>query len=179
MIYLTSDWHFNHNKEFIYKERGFNTVEEMNQAILKQYNEIVASDDTVYVLGDCLLGPIEGVQLLSQLNGHKILVAGNHCTDNRLAAYDKDHIFEYSRLAIRFRYQSYSFYLSHYPTLTANYDDGEKMCEKVINLCGHTHTKDKFYHMRQGLMCYNVGVDAHGLKPVALNDIIKDIKEYK
>lgn len=179
MIYLTSDWHFNHNKEFIYKERGFNTVEEMNQAIVNNFNDTVTSNDIVYVLGDCILGDNqEGIKWLKQLNKTTmILVSGNHDTDARILLYDD--IFDCTGFAFRVRSGKYHFYLSHYPTLTANYDDGEKMYEKVINLCGHTHTKDKFYHMRQGLMCYNVGVDAHDLRPVALNDIIKDIKEYK
>jgi calcineurin-like phosphoesterase family protein len=178
MIYVTSDWHLNHNQPFIYQSRGYNTVEEMNQAILERYNEIVTPDDTVYVLGDCLLGPIEGVQLLSQFNGHKILVAGNHCTDNRLAAYDQAHIFEHMCMAMRLKYNGYSFYLSHYPTLTANYDD-KGLKQMTINLCGHIHTTDPFYHMKMGIMSYHVEVDAHDLRPISLDDIINDIKENK
>lgn len=39
--YFTSDTHFGHNKEFVFKERGFNSVEEMNAAIIKNWNSVV------------------------------------------------------------------------------------------------------------------------------------------
>ena len=34
-IWFTSDLHFNHDKEFVVQARGFETVEEMNKAILE------------------------------------------------------------------------------------------------------------------------------------------------
>ena len=37
-IWLISDTHFNHNKEFVWKARGFNSVEEMNETIIKNVN---------------------------------------------------------------------------------------------------------------------------------------------
>ena len=55
-IFLTSDLHFGHNKEFIYKVRGFNSIEEMNEAIIERWNSVVNNDDDVYVLGDLMLG---------------------------------------------------------------------------------------------------------------------------
>lgn len=33
-IWLTSDTHFNHDKDFIWKPRGFQNVQDMNEAIL-------------------------------------------------------------------------------------------------------------------------------------------------
>ena len=55
MIYFTSDWHFFHNKFFIYEPRGFSSVEEMNEAIIKNHNKVVKEEDTIYCLGDCML----------------------------------------------------------------------------------------------------------------------------
>ena len=37
-IFITSDLHFNHDKDFIWKERGFSNVNEMNEAIVKNWN---------------------------------------------------------------------------------------------------------------------------------------------
>lgn len=178
MIYVTSDFHLGHDKPFIYEARGFKSVEEMNFEIIKRYNEIVTPEDTVYILGDCVLGPIDNVAMLAGLNGHKILLAGNHCTDNRLAAYDQAHIFEQTRLAIRLKYNGYTFYLSHYPTIISNYDD-KGLKTMTINLCGHTHTTNPFYHMQMGIMSYHVEVDAHDCRPISLDYIINDIKENK
>ena len=57
-IWIISDTHFNHNKEFLYSPRGFNSVEEMNHAIVTLWNECVNDDDIVYHLGDVCLGDI-------------------------------------------------------------------------------------------------------------------------
>ena len=50
MIWITSDTHFCHNKEFIYKARGFNSLEEMESFIINDWQK-VQDDDVVYVLG--------------------------------------------------------------------------------------------------------------------------------
>ena len=49
--------------------------------------------------------------------------------------------------------------------------------KKLINLCGHTHTDNKFKDMDKGLI-YHVELDAHNNKPVLLDDIIDDLKNY-
>jgi calcineurin-like phosphoesterase family protein len=46
----------------------------------------------------------------------------------------------------------------------------------VINLCGHTHTTDRWSDFDKGLI-YHVDVDAHDMKPTLLDDIIEEIKE--
>ena len=79
MIYITSDLHFNHDKSFIYQPRGFSSVEEMNNQIIKNWNEIITGNDEVYILGDLMLGDTDkGIELFNQLNGIKHLIKGNH-----------------------------------------------------------------------------------------------------
>ena len=48
-IFLSSDYHLNHNKDFIYKARGFECVEDMNEEIVKRHNEVVGWDDDIYI----------------------------------------------------------------------------------------------------------------------------------
>ena len=55
MIYFTSDWHFCHNKPFIYESRGFKSIEEMNEIIIENHNRVVKEEDIIYCLGDCML----------------------------------------------------------------------------------------------------------------------------
>ena len=70
MIYFSSDLHFNHNKEFLYKPRGFDSVDAMNITIVNNWNSIVTDEDDVYILGDLMLGDNElGISLLKKLNG--------------------------------------------------------------------------------------------------------------
>ena len=51
-IFLTSDLHFGHDREFVWKVRGYNSVEEMNEAQVRKWNETVSENDSVYILGD-------------------------------------------------------------------------------------------------------------------------------
>ena len=44
-IWLTSDLHFGHDREFIWGPRGFKNVNEMNEAIIKNWNAVVAPED--------------------------------------------------------------------------------------------------------------------------------------
>ena len=54
MIYFSSDLHFLHDRAFIWGARGFESVDEMNEEIIKRFNEVVQSDDTLYLLADGL-----------------------------------------------------------------------------------------------------------------------------
>jgi len=178
-IYVTSDWHFGHDKDFIFGPRGFSNPYEMNDAIVKNHNEIVNEDDDVYVLGDCMLNDNEaGIELIKSLKGKIHVILGNHDTNARAALYRNcDNIVEVCYATV-LRYRAYMFYLSHYPTMCGNHDADKPMERKVINLCGHTHTTDRFADWDNGLI-YHVEVDAHECKPVLLDDIITELKEKK
>lgn len=76
--FFTSDMHFNHTKIIQWRERD-GDVEEMNNDIIDIWNDTVGPRDTVAILGDVLMGPrLEGLPLLSRLNGNLILLPGNH-----------------------------------------------------------------------------------------------------
>ena len=67
-IWLTSDFHFGHDREFVWKARGYSSVEEMNEIQIEKFNSLVQSDDTVYILGDLMLGNNdEGIKCLKRL----------------------------------------------------------------------------------------------------------------
>ena len=173
MIYITSDFHFCHNKEFLYKPRGFSSIEEMNIVLVENYNNIITPEDKVYILGDCMLNDNEtGIKLLSQLKGHKYLAIGNHDSDARIDKYRAAGLFEDIQFAYRFTYHKWNFYATHYPTITYNPNDLPRTC-----LCGHTHTTNKFSQWDIG--CYNCGLDAHANMPISIEQIIEDIKEIK
>ena len=179
-IWLTSDLHFGHDKDFIYKPRGFQSIEEHDQAIIKNWNSLVSWDDEVWCLGDCMLNDNEGgIRKLNQLAGNIYILAGNHDTSTRIQLYSNIRPTIHTMgLAYILKHKGYSFYLSHYPTLTSNLDDEKPLNRRVINLCGHVHTQDKFSDMDKGLI-YHVELDAHDMKPVLLDDIIENIKNYK
>ena len=77
--WFISDTHFSHNNIIKYAGRPFANVDEMNQALINNWNQSVGEDDQVFFLGDFGLGDIDHLQsICSQLNGHKICILGNH-----------------------------------------------------------------------------------------------------
>ena len=179
-IWFVSDTHFCHEKEFLWRPRGFNSQYEMNEAIVKNWNSVVSPEDDVYLLGDVMLNDnAEGIKLLKSLKGDIHIVCGNHDTNERIKLYESCWNVVEVEMAIRLKYKKYHFFLSHYPTLCGNYDDGKELKKHMINLCGHTHTKDPFADWDKGLI-YHVELDAHNNYPVLIDDIIEDIKDkYK
>ena len=177
-IWISSDPHFCHDKEFVYGPRGFNSVYEMNEAIIKNWNELVAWDDTVYLLGDCMLNDNdEGCKLLNRLAGTIYIIGGNHDTAERIQRYVNIRpTIHYLGLAHILKYDGYRFYLSHYPTITSNYDYDKPLRKRVISLCGHSHVKDPFYDSDKGLI-FHTELDTNDCKPWLLGDIIKKIEE--
>ena len=174
-IYFTSDLHCNHDREFIYKPRGFNSVYEMNDTIIKNWNNIVNMEDDVYVLGDLMLGNNEvGISLIKQLKGNIYVVRGNHDTDVRMELYNNCYNIVEITEGQFFKYNGYHFYLNHFPTYTSNLEKGAELKAHLINLYGHTHQQTNFYN---GIpFMYHVGVDSHNCTPVSIDKIIEDIK---
>ena len=69
-IWLTSDWHFCHEKEFLWSPRGFKNQYEMNAAIIERHNSIVLPDDDIYCLGDCIMNDNEeGIRCIKTIKG--------------------------------------------------------------------------------------------------------------
>lgn len=178
MIFVTSDWHFNHNREFIYKPRGFNSVQEMNEAIVKRHNEVVGVNDIVYCLGDCCLGGVGSLEknkkLIESLNGELHIIVGNHCTARRIEMYNTCQNVVEVAVAKIIKWNGYHFYLSHYPTMTGNLEK-ESLKQTMINLYGHTHQATNFYNDIPFM--YHVGVDSHDCYPVCIEEVFTDIKE--
>ena len=175
-IFIVSDLHLGHSKDFIYGARGFESVEDMNTEIIRRWNRVVGEEDDVFVLGDLVMGSLENVQLLEELNGRIHIVRGNHDVDSRWNFYQKlPNVVEVAN-SFYFSYDGYKFYLSHYPTITTRADVGKPLKKCLVNLCGHTHTKDPFEDWGIG-MIYHCEVDAHDCAPVRLEDIIADLKQ--
>jgi len=77
--WFTADLHLGHHNIIKYCARPFTDVDSMDRAMVANWNDTVAEDDTVYVVGDFALGKIaETLPMAAELRGRKILVAGNH-----------------------------------------------------------------------------------------------------
>lgn len=174
-IWTSSDLHFCHNRGFIYEPRGFKSVHEMNEAIIKNWNSVVNPEDDVYLLGDIMLNDNEtGLKLLKSLKGNIHIVLGNHDSDARVELYDKCYNVVEIENAIRLKYNGYSFFMTHYPCFTANLEK-ESLKKCICNLYGHTHQHTNFY--QDIPFMYHVGVDSHDCTPVSLDQVILDMEQ--
>lgn len=79
-IFYIADTHFGHKNIISYDGRPFFTAKEMEDELVKRWNQAVTEPtDTVYILGDfCWDGEDEWIRILERLNGKKVLILGNH-----------------------------------------------------------------------------------------------------
>lgn len=174
-IFVTSDTHFGHDREFIWGPRGFKNVHEMNKVIITNWNQNVDMEDDVYHLGDVMLGDNEvGLKYLKQLKGKIHIICGNHDTPTRRQLYaDCYNVVEVCD-AKYLKVGHQNFFLCHYPTITANLDDNGSLSRNLINLYGHTHQATNFYNGMP--CCYHVGMDSHNCTPVLIETALADIR---
>lgn len=78
--WFTSDLHFGHVNVIEYCDRPYKNIEEMNAAIIAQWNSQVKPQDEVYFLGDFGINPktVLNFELVKKLNGIKYIIPGNH-----------------------------------------------------------------------------------------------------
>lgn len=177
MRWFSSDLHLGHDNIRKYCERPFKDVDEMNQAIIDRWNEVVSEDDEVYVLGDVALGKImDTLPLVTLLKGHKFLVPGNH---DRLWSGNKKlrdvDIQMYQQvgfeiLSEQFMLTDRRWLLCHFPYKGDSQQVDRhsehrpvkgRFAESLL-IHGHTHSKDQ---IKSGMV--HVGVDAWGFRPVS------------
>lgn len=142
--YYISDCHFWHKNLLDQMDkRGFESVEEMNEYMIQQWNNKVRKKkDEVIILGD--FGFMNGKQaneLLDRLNGKKYLIIGNH---DRLFLRDKDFDpskFEWIKDYAELNDNKRHVVLSHYPMLSHNgqYRKDSSGKPKTYMLYGHVH----------------------------------------
>lgn len=116
-----------------------------------------------------------GLECLRRLNGKLHIIYGNHDSNVRKTLYmtlpNVECIHGWAHMI---HYRKYHFYLSHFPTETANLE-AESLHQCILSLSGHTHSKEKFRN--DVPMYYNVALDANDNTPVLLDDIIERMKE--
>ena len=175
-IWFTSDTHFCHNRDFLFQPRGFTNVDDMNKAIIERWNSVVKPNDEVYHLGDIALNDIDtAISYINRLNGTIYWIRGNHDSEKKIDTIINEcpSVWDMG-WARQMKIDKYSFYLSHYPTLTTNFDD-KHFSQHVINLHGHTHQQTNWLNPDNPFM-YHVGLDSHDCTPVHVEKVIDDIK---
>lgn len=147
MRYYIADPHFFHGAlNTKMDRRGFESVEAMNEYMLRQWNRKVRKNDEVVILGDLSWGKAEETnELLDRLNGRLYLIQGNHDRFLKNKDYNAGRfvwIKPYEELQDNKR----KVILCHYPIMCYNgqYRVDENGNPKVYMLYGHVHdTQDQ------------------------------------
>lgn len=159
-IFLTADLHLGHANIIQHCRRPFSDVHEMNKVLVDNWNEAIGKDDLVYFLGDfCWNMPSS---FKDKLNGHKILIKGNHDGKKNQLPQVFESIVDYAEIKLP---DHNRVILCHYPFESWNGSNhGSFHCH------GHCHgTLTKRFNR------IDVGVDCNNFKPYLLEDAIQAI----
>ncbi len=142
MRYYIADCHFYHRSLLTKMDaRGFETVEDMNEYMIEQWNRKVHANDDVVILGDFSWGNAEQtIELCERLNGKKYLIKGNHDLYLKDKAFDLS-LFEWVKDYAELRDNKRKVVLSHYPIVCYNgqYRVDEEGKPTTWMLYGHIH----------------------------------------
>ncbi len=171
MIYFISDTHFNHKNIIKYCNRPFNSIEQMNEAIIKNWNNIVSNEDTIYHLGDFALGTKESIiDIVNRLNGKKYLIRGNHDKWG-VSTYESFGFIVLKNAPIKI--DEYKLMLSHIPIPDSQIPKG------FVNIHGHIHDKklyeciEKYEQSRYSIEKHiNISCDVTDFKPISITEIL-------
>ena len=181
-VFLVSDTHFGHagvcrftRSDGVTKLRPWDDAEEMDEAMVKAWNDRVKPNDKVYHLGDVVINR-KALPILSRLNGDKVLIRGNHDIFK-----DEDYT-PYFR-SLRGYHVMNGMILSHIPI------HEESLGRFGVNIHGHLHanrvmktaqtTQEFVEHGRQWIdvryhcVCVEQTPD---FAPILFEDVIKRIK---
>lgn len=178
-LFLTSDSHFNHVNIIKFCNRPFDSVEEMNETLISNWNNTVPKDGIVFHLGDFAFGGSEvWHKILSRLNGQIHLILGNHDLKNFRQGYADSFASVQEQLTIDIGKKK--VILTHFPLLCYHGAWGTEM--NVWNLMGHVHTlksnnSGKDFERLQYLFPtqYDVGVDFNNYTPISFQEVKEKI----
>lgn len=162
--FVVSDLHFDHANIIRYCNRPFGSVNEMNRAMIRNWNGVVDKDSTVYYLGDMAYGRGNRTidYWLSRLNGKVRFIRGNHDTDIITRAEVIQDQFPVSC-------RGNEFLLMHDPYRPIDWDGW------IIHGDKHNNNLKQFPHIHIRNKTVNVCAELTGYAPISLDDIISKI----
>ncbi len=167
-IFFTSDHHFGHTNIIKFCDRPFDTVEEMNEVMIKNWNSKIKQGDNVYHLGDFALTKKKEVlsDIIDQLNGNIFLISGNHEGAAKSLPNKFQWIKDYYELKVKDEDAAggvQRIILFHYAMRVWRHD-----YRGSWQLYGHSHGNlpDK-----EDRLAFDVGVDSHDFMPLSYEEV--------
>lgn len=175
MYYYISDPHFGHENILKMCQRPFDSVEEMNEAMITAWNQRVTGNDTVFILGDLFYRCPDPEPILQRLKGKKRLIIGNH-DSSWMDKVDLSSYFVSVDPFLEISDGVRAITLCHYPLLTWKH----KLRTFMVH--GHIHndtTSDFFPLLVARERVLNAGVDVNGYRPVTFEELQKNNQAFK
>ena len=168
--WITSDTHWGHQNIMkfcpVSRARFRTEVDYMNEAMVREWNDLIEPADLVYILGDVAFLPAQkAAEYMKRCNGTKILVEGNH---DRKALNDPTFrkCFKEVHKYLDINYNGTKVVMFHYPIA-----EWDQMHRGAVHFHGHLHGgtsgMEKF-------RCRDMGMDATGMIAISMEDAIKD-----
>jgi calcineurin-like phosphoesterase family protein len=182
-VFLVSDTHFGHagvcrftHQDTDVKIRPWTNPDEMDEDMVRMWNETVKPTDKVYHLGDVVINR-KALGIMRRLNGDKVLIRGNH--DIFRDEEYREHFRE-----LRAYHVMNGMILSHIPV------HEESLGRFGVNIHGHLHTnrvmKARGVDAKTGKVLYSdeidpryhcVCVEQTNFRPILFEDVIKRIEQ--
>ena len=182
-VFLVSDTHFGHagvcrftGKDGVTKLRPWENPDEMDEEMVKRWNERVKPTDKVYHLGDVVINR-KALSIMRRLNGDKVLIRGNHDIFR-----DEDYRAHFREL--RAYHVMNGMILSHIPL------HSDSLGRFGVNIHGHLHAnrvkKARGVDARTGEILYSDEIDPRywcacveqtDFAPILFEDALKRIAE--
>ena len=176
--FLVSDTHFGHagvchftQADGVTKLRPWTDPEEMDEEMIRRWNDRVRPKDKVYHLGDVIINR-RAFPTLARLNGDKVLIRGNH------DIFTDDEYRQYFR-SIRGCHVLNGMILTHIPI------HPESLGRFGVNIHGHLHSNRVMIKTRWGntdqydetidVRYHSVCVEQTDFAPILFEDVIKKI----
>ncbi len=175
MVFFIADTHFGHKNVLKLCNRPFDTIEQMNETIIENWNRRVAGRDSVYVLGDMFFRCEDPEAILRRLHGKKHLIIGNH-DSSWINKMDTGRYFQSVELMEVISDGAHAMTLCHYPLLSWKHSKTSYMIHGHI----HANTDMDFWPLiatREKLL--NAGVDLNGFQPVPFDELLANNIRFK
>ena len=175
MVFFIADTHFGHKNINRFCDRPFNSVDEMNETLISNWNERVTGRDSVYVIGDLFFRCEDPETILKRLHGKKHLIVGNH-DSSWINMVDTGKYFQSVALMETISDGAHAMTLCHYPLLTWMHDSSSYMVHGHI----HANTNIDFWPLiaaRENVL--NAGVELNDYRPVPFDQLLANNKLFK
>lgn len=168
-IFLTSDHHFGHGNIIKHCRRPFSSAEEMDAAMIANWNTMVGREDIVYHLGDFAFVKNRAglTNYISRLNGRIVLIKGNH--DDKVVWKNRDLFYAAHDSYLETSINGVEVTLCHYPLLVWN-----KSHYGSLHAYGHVHQN---MSDQERLLSMNVCVENTSFAPISFEEFAAFLAE--